>query len=164
MSNPTGAAQLRMGRSPHILRRGRRHRLLRAHLGLAVTPNGQDLFATNDPDDLDSAGILIGNGASRAYGLQLSGPTSAATAGPFSSSGALGAQVELPDAVETDGVNHAYTTGALTVSPDGRDVYVASETFTGCGCANDAEFWLTGFPVASVSLSAKASPRQTSRA
>ncbi len=117
--------------------------------GVAVTPNGQDLFATNDPYNLDAAGNLIGNGVSLAYGFQLS-PTSAPPTGPFASSGALGAQVELPDAAETGGADHAYTTGALTISPDGRDVYVASETFTVCCGLGSAEVWLTGFPVAAL--------------
>ena len=63
--------------------------------------------------------------------------------------------MELPDyqtPVNSDA--QANTTGAITLSPDGEDVYVGSDTV----CCDDDEAWLTGFPVAAVSSMASATP------
>ena len=57
--------------------------------------------------------------------------------------------MRLPDVDLTDGVERAQTTGSITVSPDGNDVYVASNTSLR-GRGVDEEAWITGFPVASV--------------
>ena len=61
----------------------------------------------------------------------------------------MGVLVRLPDGDLTDGVERAQTTGSITVSPDGNDVYVASNTSLH-GRGVDEEAWVTGFPVASV--------------
>ncbi len=63
--------------------------------------------------------------------------------------GAVGVLVRLPGGDVTDGVQRAQTTGSITVSPDGNDVYVGSNTSLR-GRGVDEEAWITGFPVASV--------------
>ena len=60
--------------------------------GLALTPNGQDLFAVNDP-----AAKELFCGPSFAYGFRLTVPTSMPPTGPFPVSGNLGVLVERQD-------------------------------------------------------------------
>ena len=104
--------------------------------GLALTPNGRDLFAVNN------AGVFSTAQFEYAFGLLLNPAATAATpaTAPLPASGQLAALVRLP-------AGTFLGDSSITIDPSGTDVYVGSESFT----ANEAtDAAVTGFPVASV--------------